>query len=72
MLAINFAATGTIHTYKVGGSDRSSCCFKWHYSIPKTANSAATTSVTRIHQIHQKIDFPILNILFSAEYVTAR
>lgn len=72
MLAINFAATGTIHTHKVGGSDRSSCCFKWLYSIPKTANSAATTSVTCIHQIHQKIDYPLLDILFSSGYITAR
>lgn len=72
MLAINSAATGTIHTYKARGSDRSSCCFKWHYSISKTANSAATTSVTWIHHIHQKIDFPILNVLFSSENIKTK
>lgn len=28
--------------------------------------------MTRIHQIHQEIDFPILNTLFYAAYVTAK
>lgn len=30
------------------------------------------TSVTWIHQIHQNIDFPILNTLFYASYITAK
>lgn len=28
--------------------------------------------MTCIHQIHQKIDFPILNTLFYAAYITAK